>query len=152
VIADDLDERRCVFLAGLYRAEREIAEKLKALAEGKPAWPLIDADKAIPWVEKRTKLALAQSQIKAVRARLESVGDHRRPGCRQDDAGQLDPQNPPREERRYRAMCAYRSRRQIAWSAFTSDTCQFGDMFGSRKNRSLASFVQKQRTGEHLRV
>src|SRR5437763_891451 len=58
VIADDLERRRCVFLAGLYRAEREIAEKLKALAAGKPPWPLIDADKAIPWVEKRTKLAL----------------------------------------------------------------------------------------------
>jgi exodeoxyribonuclease V alpha subunit len=34
VIADDLDGRRCVFLAGLYRAEREIAEKLHALAAG----------------------------------------------------------------------------------------------------------------------
>jgi exodeoxyribonuclease V alpha subunit len=32
VIADDLEGRRCVFLAGLYRAEREIVEKLKALA------------------------------------------------------------------------------------------------------------------------
>jgi exodeoxyribonuclease V alpha subunit len=39
VIADDLDGRRCVFLAGLYRAEREIAEKLQALAAGKPPWP-----------------------------------------------------------------------------------------------------------------
>jgi exodeoxyribonuclease V alpha subunit len=58
VIADDLEGRRCVFLAGLYRAEREIAEKLKALAIGKPRWPVIDADKAIPWVEQRTKLAL----------------------------------------------------------------------------------------------
>src|SRR6516162_4322975 len=36
VIADDLDGRRCVFLAGLYRAEREIAEKLAILALGKP--------------------------------------------------------------------------------------------------------------------
>src|SRR5271155_3967530 len=72
VIADDLDGRRCVFLAGLYRAEREIAEKLKALAAGKPTWPLIDADKAIPWVEKRTKLALAESQIEAVRVALAS--------------------------------------------------------------------------------
>src|SRR6516165_2160792 len=35
VIADDLDGRRCVFLAGLYRAEREIAAKLQALAAGK---------------------------------------------------------------------------------------------------------------------
>jgi exodeoxyribonuclease V alpha subunit len=48
VIADDLDGRRCVFLAGLYRAEREIAKKLKALTVGKPHWPSIDADKAIP--------------------------------------------------------------------------------------------------------
>jgi exodeoxyribonuclease V alpha subunit len=72
VIADDLDGRRCVFLAGLYRAEREIAEKLKALAAGKPPWPLINADKAIPWVEKRTKLALAESQIEAVRVALAS--------------------------------------------------------------------------------
>ena len=49
VIADDLEGRRCVFLAGLYRAEREIAEKLKALAIGRPPWPAIDADVAIPW-------------------------------------------------------------------------------------------------------
>jgi len=51
VIADDLDGRRCVFLAGLYRAEREIGESLQALAAGKPHWPSIDAEKAIPWVE-----------------------------------------------------------------------------------------------------
>src|SRR6516162_3891704 len=72
VIADDLDGRRCVFLAGLYRAEREIAEKLKALAAGKPPWPSIDAGKAIPWVEKRTKLALADSQKEAIRVALAS--------------------------------------------------------------------------------
>jgi exodeoxyribonuclease V alpha subunit len=36
VIADDLDGRRCVFPAGLHRAEREIAEKLRALTAGKP--------------------------------------------------------------------------------------------------------------------
>ena len=70
VIADDLDGRRCVFLAGLYRAEREIAEKLRALTAGRPPWPSIDADKAIPWVEKRTKLALAASQIEAIRVAL----------------------------------------------------------------------------------
>jgi len=72
VIADNLDGRRCVFLAGLYRAEREIAERLEALAVGKTPWPMIDAAKAIPWVEKRTKLALAESQIEAVRTALAS--------------------------------------------------------------------------------
>ena len=72
VIADDLDERRCVFLAGLYRAEREIAEKLRALTTGKPPWPAIDVDKAIPPVEQRTKLPLAESQTEAIRVALAS--------------------------------------------------------------------------------
>src|SRR5690242_153005 len=70
VIADNLEGRRCVFLAALYRAEREIAEKLKTLAAGKPPWPAIDVDKAIPWVEQRTKLALADSQKAALRVAL----------------------------------------------------------------------------------
>jgi exodeoxyribonuclease V alpha subunit len=72
VIADDLDGHRCVFLAALYRAEREIAGKLKLLATGRPPWPAIDADKAIPWVEKRTNLALAESQKEAIRVALEA--------------------------------------------------------------------------------
>ncbi|MBV9686320.1 MAG: AAA family ATPase, partial [Alphaproteobacteria bacterium] len=72
VVSDDLDGCRCVFLAGLYRAEREIGERLRALAFGKPPWPFIDADKAVPWVEKRTKLALAESQIEAVCVALAS--------------------------------------------------------------------------------
>jgi exodeoxyribonuclease V alpha subunit len=66
----EADGRRCVFLAGLCRAEREIAAKLTTLAAGRPPWPLIDADKAIPWVEKRTKLALANSQQEAIRGAL----------------------------------------------------------------------------------
>jgi exodeoxyribonuclease V alpha subunit len=70
VIADDLDVQRCIFLAGLYHAEREIAEVLNRLARGKPPWPYIDSDKAIPWVEARTKLALAESQKQAVRTAL----------------------------------------------------------------------------------
>ena len=70
VVADDLEGRRCVFLAALYRAEREIAEKVKTLAAGKPPWPAIDVDKAIPWVEQRTKLSLADSQKAALRVAL----------------------------------------------------------------------------------
>ena len=71
-IADDLEGRRCVFLAGLYRTEREIAERLKALAIGRPPWSAIDADKGIPWVEQRTRLALADSQREAIRGALVS--------------------------------------------------------------------------------
>ncbi len=72
IVSDDLDDRLCVFLAGLYRAEREIAEKLQALAVGNRPWPAIHADKAIPWVEKRTGLALAESQKEAVRVAVGS--------------------------------------------------------------------------------
>jgi exodeoxyribonuclease V alpha subunit len=70
VIEDTVEGRRCVFLAALYRAERDIAARLTALAAGKPPWPTIDVDKAIPWVEDRTKLKLADSQKAAIRVAL----------------------------------------------------------------------------------
>jgi exodeoxyribonuclease V alpha subunit len=51
VIADEIDGRACIFLAGLYRAEQSIASRLEALQRAPAPWPWIDADKAIPWVE-----------------------------------------------------------------------------------------------------
>jgi exodeoxyribonuclease V alpha subunit len=53
VVADRVSETPCVFLAGLHRAERTIAERLMRLANGKLPWPSIDPDKALPWVEGR---------------------------------------------------------------------------------------------------
>jgi exodeoxyribonuclease V alpha subunit len=70
VVADTLEEQHCVFLVGLYRAEREIAERLRHLAVGAPPWPAVDADRAIPWVEGKTGLTLAESQRAAVRLAL----------------------------------------------------------------------------------
>ena len=70
MVADRVGEIPCVFLAGLYRAERTIAERLKQLANGILPWPWIDPDKALPWVEKRIGLALAESQIAAIRLAL----------------------------------------------------------------------------------
>jgi exodeoxyribonuclease V alpha subunit len=72
VIADLLDGRRCVFLAGLYRSEQTIAERLRILGAGGPPWQSVDASKAIPWVERRTGLQLAESQRKAVHTALSS--------------------------------------------------------------------------------
>ena len=66
-IADRVGETPCVFLAGLYRAERAIAERLVRPANGTLPWPWIDPDKALPWVEKRIGLVLAESQIAAIR-------------------------------------------------------------------------------------
>ena len=72
VIADRVGETPCVFLAGLHRAERTIAERLMRLANGTLPWPWIDPDKALPWVEGRIGLALAVSQVAAIRLALTS--------------------------------------------------------------------------------
>src|SRR5215203_134527 len=72
VVADRVGETPCVFLAGLHRAERNIAEHLTRLANGTLPWPWIDPEKALPWVEKHIGLALAESQVAAIRLALKS--------------------------------------------------------------------------------
>jgi exodeoxyribonuclease V alpha subunit len=72
VIADSVAGTPCTFLAGLHRAERAIAERLLRLANGARPWPLIDADKALPWVADRLGLTFAESQSAAIRLALES--------------------------------------------------------------------------------
>ncbi len=72
VIADTLDGRRCIFLAGLYRAEQTIAERLDRLSTGRPSWPVIDAARAVPWVQGKTGLVLAASQLEALRLAVAS--------------------------------------------------------------------------------
>jgi exodeoxyribonuclease V alpha subunit len=70
VVADQIGETACIFLAGLHGAERAVAERLMILANGTLPWPWIDTDKALPWVEQRTGLTLAESQTAAVRLAL----------------------------------------------------------------------------------
>jgi exodeoxyribonuclease V alpha subunit len=70
VVADSVGDTTCVFLAGLHRAERAIAERLASIAAARLPWPPIAAEKALPWVEKLTGLTLADSQKEAVRLAL----------------------------------------------------------------------------------
>ena len=72
VIADTVGEWECIFLGGLYHAEKKIAERLKTLLTGALPWPAIDPDKALPWIEKRTALTLAPSQREAIALTLRS--------------------------------------------------------------------------------
>jgi exodeoxyribonuclease V alpha subunit len=73
VIADSVGETPCVFLAGLHRAERAMADRLMRLVNSTLLpWPWIDPDKALPWVEDRIGLALAESQVAAIRLALTS--------------------------------------------------------------------------------
>jgi hypothetical protein len=61
VVADRVGETP-IFLAGLHRAERVIAERLLRLAKGSLPWPTIDVEKALLWVAERLGLSLAESQ------------------------------------------------------------------------------------------
>ena len=72
VVADTVADTPCVFLGGLYRAEREIAGRLSIIAAGELPWPDIDVEKALPWVERKTGLVLAPGQANAVRLALTS--------------------------------------------------------------------------------
>ena len=72
VVADTVEDTPCIFLGGLHRAERAIAGRILDIAAGEPSWPRIDPDKALPWVERRTGLALAPGQADAVRTALAS--------------------------------------------------------------------------------
>src|SRR5271154_2867375 len=67
-----LGETPYVFVAGLHPAECTIAERLMRVANGTLPWPWIDPDKALPWVEERIGLVLAESQVAAIRLALMS--------------------------------------------------------------------------------
>ena len=70
VITDKVGETACIFLAGLYRAEQAIADRLIRIVNGRLPWRWIDEEKAVPWVEKRSGLQLAESQRAAIRLAL----------------------------------------------------------------------------------
>src|SRR5271169_4277461 len=70
VIADKVGDTACTFLAGLYRAEQAIADRLIRIVNGRLPWTWIDEEKALPWVEKRSGLQLADSQRGAIRLAL----------------------------------------------------------------------------------
>ena len=72
LVKDRIEDRDCVFLAGLYQAEKAIGERLSQIARGKPAWPAIETAKAIPWIETKIGFTLAESQKEAVGLALAS--------------------------------------------------------------------------------
>jgi exodeoxyribonuclease V alpha subunit len=81
VVADTVDSEPCVFLAGLHRAERAIATRLRTLAEGERPWPAIDAIKAIPWVEGKSGCHACREPGRGSSpgVGIEGHGDNRRP-------------------------------------------------------------------------
>lgn len=73
LVADTLNkEVPCLFLKGLYLAEKNIAALLKALNRQCPPWGEIGATIAIPWVEKSLTITLSPSQKRAIELALKS--------------------------------------------------------------------------------
>jgi len=72
VVADEIDDRRCLFLAHLWRAERMTGQRVLVLLREPPPWPPIDAERAVTWVEKKLSVILAASQRAAVGLALAS--------------------------------------------------------------------------------
>lgn len=62
----------CIFPITLHRAENGIARHIKRLLFGPIPWRTIEIEKAIPWVEEKTGLALSDSQKLAVKKALTS--------------------------------------------------------------------------------
>src|SRR5208337_494278 len=72
IVRDSVEATECIFLNGLYQAEKGIAERISRLVAGKPTWPYIDASKAIDWLATKSDFALAESQKQAVELALSS--------------------------------------------------------------------------------
>lgn len=72
IIAEKIKNEDCLFLTSLHRAELNVVQHLLRLKKAKSNWLPIDALKAIPWVEEKTKLELSYSQKQAVIQALEN--------------------------------------------------------------------------------
>jgi exodeoxyribonuclease V alpha subunit len=72
LLPDTVEGKPCVFLAPLYYAEESIAAQIQRLEAGGTTLPAFDAGKAIPWVEQKLSIQLADSQKEAIRLALSS--------------------------------------------------------------------------------
>ncbi len=66
LVSEEINGTPALFLTPLYRAEVGTATSLKRLIQGELPWGVIDAEKAIPWVEGKSGLTLSDSQRRAI--------------------------------------------------------------------------------------
>lgn len=72
VVQEVIDQTNCVFLSGLFQAEKAIAKKLMTLTQSPLPWSSIDAGVSIKWVEEQTAVSLSQTQKQAIEIALTS--------------------------------------------------------------------------------
>ena len=64
------ERRRASFSAVFIERRKSSLERPLRLANGTLPWPYIDPEKALPWIEQKTGLKLAETQVAAVRLAL----------------------------------------------------------------------------------
>ena len=72
VVQEVINQTNCVFLSGLFQAEKAIAKKLITLTQSPLPWSSIDAGVSIKWVEEQTAVSLSQTQKQAIEIALTS--------------------------------------------------------------------------------
>jgi exodeoxyribonuclease V alpha subunit len=72
LVQDTIGTETCIFLRGIYHSECSVARNLKTINQGELSWGEIDAEKAIPWVEKKLSMTLSPTQQEAVKRALTS--------------------------------------------------------------------------------
>ena len=72
VVQEIIDQMNCIFLSGLFHAEKAIAKKLMTLTQSPLPWSSIDAGVSIKWVEEQTSVSLSQTQKQAIEIALTS--------------------------------------------------------------------------------
>ena len=116
VVADTVDGERCIFLAGLHRAERAIAARIMALCSGTLPWPSHRCRESHPMGRDQGGHHPRRQPTRGGASGADSQGarHHRRARRRQDDADELDPEDPERQERADCAGRTHRARRKAA--------------------------------------
>jgi exodeoxyribonuclease V alpha subunit len=66
LIGDRVDDTDCLFLPAIHEAETEIADTIRKLGRGRPAWAVDDPDTRVAEVERELGLSLAEGQRAAL--------------------------------------------------------------------------------------
>ena len=72
IIRELIEDEDLLYLTPLHRSECGVTAHILRLMDGDAPWSDMDLDKAIPWVEQKTDIALSESQRVAVRKALQN--------------------------------------------------------------------------------
>lgn len=74
LLKEVIHDKICIYPAAIHFFEREVANSISdlLLCSPEPSWGVIDLEKAIPWVEAKVSLHLAELQREAVKIALQS--------------------------------------------------------------------------------